>query len=232
MRSKKEPFSEVAPGLLKVRIENQPFYSITPWGETPRNNDRLSSSDKTYLMTGAIWKHPLAPRDDVDKAKFLLTLLQKSSNQGEKILLIYAINYDQWCADTESVLLSFDKNMKEDFGIRSLSASTLLNRCDINTHMPLAIEILLVHNKCKQRGQAFNFLTNEGNRLFTLSEENRRKVIATGFDILTQLSDEDLKRGYFVARRLGYILKTPESFAPVKAGLKTAGSKIYLFRVK
>ena len=89
--------------------------------------------------------------------------------------------------------------------------------------MPLAVEIILAYEKGLDRCQAFNFTLNQGNRLFSLSEENRRKVLAAGFDIIADLPDKDLETGYFVARRLGFILKIKDDFAPNQKARKYQG---------
>ncbi len=222
-RSKKEPFAEIAPVLLKVLADNQPFYGINPEGETPWNNDRLTARGRIYLMASVVWQHHMTPKDDLGKAKVVLALLQKSSRQTERAILIGAIMNHQWCPDAETVLLGLAKNNEEDLGIRTSSVSTLLSRCDINTYMPLAVEIVLTHKKGLDRCQAFNFTMNKGNRLFSLSDENRRRVLVAGFDIITELPDKDLQTGYFVARRLGFILKKEDEFAPNQKARKYQG---------
>lgn len=213
-RSKKEPFAEIAPVLLKTLVDYQPFCGINPWGDTPWNNDRLRPRDRTYLMANTVWLNHMSPKDELAKAKILLSLLQKASGPTEKSIIIGAIMYDQWCPDAEAVLLALADNKKEDLGIRRASASTLLSRCEINTHMPLAVEIILAHKKGLERRQAFNFTTNQGNRLFTLTEPNKRSLLAAGFQTITELPDKDLQTGYFVARHLGFILKIRGEFAP------------------
>ena len=132
------------------------------------------------------------------------------------------MNY-QWCPDAETVLLGLAKNKEEDLGIRRSAVSTLLSRCDINAYMPLAVEIVLAHKKGLDRCQAFNYTMNQGNRLFSLSDENRRKVLVAGFDIVTELPDKDFQTGYFVARRLGFMLKKEDEFAPNQKERKYQG---------
>lgn len=222
-RSKREPFANLAPILLKTIVDFQPFYGINPWGDTPWNSDRLKPRDRTYLMASAVWQHHMSPKDNLAKAKIILSLLKGASGQTEKSILIGAIMNNQWCPDAEKVLLGIAKDREEDPGIRRASASALLSRCDINTHMPLAVEIILAHDKGMPRNQAFNFTINQGNRLFSLSEENRRLVLTTGFEVLTDWSDGDLRHGYFVARRLGYILKIRDEFAPNQKKRKYQG---------
>ena len=103
-KSKKEPFATIAPILLKVLVDDQPLIGINPWGDTPWNNDRLRPRDKTYLMASAVWEHHMKPKDDLEIATILLSLLQKASRQSEKSILIGAIKNSQWCPDAEKVL--------------------------------------------------------------------------------------------------------------------------------
>ncbi|MGQ9660772.1 MAG: hypothetical protein ACUVWX_00360 [Kiritimatiellia bacterium] len=213
-RSRREPFAEIAPVVLKVLVDYQPFYGINPKGDTPWNNDGLTARDRKYLMASAVWQHHMTPKDDLGKAKVLLALLQKSSLQPEKAILIGAIQNNQWHPDAETVLLGLVQNKEEDLGIRRSSVSTLLSRCDINTYIPLAVEVVLAHKAGLDRCQAFPFTMNQGNRLFSLSTENRRKILVAGFDIISELPETDLKTGYFVARLLSFRLKQENEFAP------------------
>jgi hypothetical protein len=222
-KSKKEPFATIAPVLLKVLVGDQPIYGINPWGDTPWNNDRLRPRDKTYLMASAVWQHHMEPRDDLEKATILLSLLQKASGRSDKGILIGAIMNSQWCPDAEKVILGIAKDEKEDLGIRRASASALLSRCNIDTYMPLAVEIILSHDKGMPRNQAFNLTLNQGNRLFSLSEKNRRLVLAAGFKVLTDWTESELQHGYFVARQLGFILKIRDEFAPDQKARKYQG---------
>lgn len=213
-RSKGEPFAEIAPILLKMLVDCQPFYGINPWGDTPWNNDRLTPRDRTYLMASAVWQHHLSSKDNSENSKAVLSLLQKSSGKTEQSILIGAILNHKWCPEAESVLLNLAKNTEEGLGIRRSSVSALLSRCDINTYMPLAVEIILAHKKGLDRCEALHLTTNQGNRLFTLTEQNKRRLIAAGFQSIVELPDNDLQTGYFAARHLGFILKIPEEFAP------------------
>jgi hypothetical protein len=216
---KKKPFAEIAPDLLKVRVDYQ-FSGINPTRDTPWNNDGLAPRDRNYLMASAVWQHHMTPKDELAKAKVILSLLQKASGKAEKIILIYDIMNHQWCPDAEMVLLALAKNKKEHLDTRGASVSTLLSRCDINTHMALAVEIILAHKAGLDRCHAFNYITNQGNRLFTLTEKNKLMVLTAGFRIITELPDQDLQTGYHVARQLGFILKIPNTFAPNQSAPK------------
>jgi len=89
--------------------------------------------------------------------------------------------------------------------------------------MPLAVEIILSHNKGMPRNQAFNFTINQGNRLFSLSDKNRRLVLAAGFEVLKDWTESELQHGYFVATQLGFILKIRDEFAPNQKARKYQG---------
>jgi len=221
--SKKGGVAEIAPDLLKALVDYQPFYGINPIGDTPWNDERLSIRDRVYLMASAVWHHHMTPRDDLNKAKALLGLLQNSSRIGERSILISALLNYQWCPEAEDVLLGIAKSKKEDDGIRRQSVSTLLSRCDLNTYMPLAVEIILAHKKGLDRCQAFNFATNQGNRLFSLSDQNKRIFLAAGFDVINELPEKDIQTGYFVARRLGFVLRAENEFAPDQKDEKYQG---------
>ena len=86
--------------------------------------------------------------------------------------------------------------------MRRLSVETLLDRCDINNYVPLGIEIILKHGPGLPRCQAFNFTTNQGNRLYSLNAANKRVLVSTGFKIMSELPEKELQTGYFVGRRL------------------------------
>ncbi len=221
--SKKRSFAEIAPALLKALVDYHPFYGINPIGDTPWNDEGLTGRDRVYLMASAVWHHHLASSDDLSKAKALLALLKDSSHMGERAILISALLNYQWCPEAENVLLEIAKNTKEDNSIRRLSVETLLSRCDLNTYMPLAVEIILAHKTGLDRCQAFNFTTNQGNRLFSLSEQNKRRFLAEGFGIINELPEKDLQTAYFVARRLGFVLRIESEFAPDQKGEKFQG---------
>ena len=213
-KSKKLPFDKIAPTLLTTLVENQPFYGINPWGDTPWNNGRLTPKDRTYLMASAVWQHHMEPRDDPAKAKTLLALLQKEEGVTGKSILIRAIMLNQWCAEAEQPLLKIATNGTETLDTRQVAVTALLKRCDLDTYIPLGMEIVNSYDKEMEKNQAFNSLTNQGNRLYKISEKNRDLLLSTGFAILIQLDDEDLQHGYFVALQLGFILKIPNEFKP------------------
>ena len=213
-QAKNRPFVEVVPGLLKTRVIYQPDYYINPWGETAWNNDNLKPKDRAYLMAVAVWQHHMQPKDDLEKATVLLNLLQNSSDELEQRVIIGTIVNSQWCPDAEDVLLAMAMDTEEDLEVRRAAVSTLLSRCTINTYMPLACEIILLYEKGLPRCRAFNLTTDKSYRLHSLGLQSKRLMAFTGFKILAELPRNDLKTGYFVARRLGYLLRLKKEFTP------------------
>jgi len=217
-RAKAETFQKIAPTILKVLVDYVPRYrcgSNGPSGDTPWNDERLRfPRTRTYVMAGAVWQHHLNQRNNLRIAKGVLSLLRMTKRPEERNILIIAIWKYQWCPDSEQALIDVCRAAKESLDNRLLAARVLLDRCNINTYMPIAIETILAKEKGLPRCHAFHSTINQGNRLFTLNDKNRHLVLATGFGILDELPDEDLKVGYFVARCLGFILQTKNEFAP------------------
>jgi len=220
---KKEPFHTIIPSLLKLRVAYQPSYHINPWGSTSWNNDNLEPQDRAYLMALAVWQHHILPKDEPAKAFILLSLLQNSSVELEKLVIIGTMMNSQWFSQAEEVLLGIAEDEKEDLDVRRAAVSALLSRCKVNTYMPLALEIILTYEKGLPRCRAFNLTTDKGHRLFSLSLQNKRLVVAAGFEILNELPKKDLKTGYFAARRLGYLLRFKKEFTPNRIMSKLLG---------
>lgn len=225
--SKKESFQKISPILLKVIGDGSQYplcYSF-PLGKNPWNHERLSSVCRTYLMALAVWGHHMSPPVDPTKAKILFALLQDSKNDAEKKHLLSSIKHRQWIEEAEQVFSRIAKDREESSGVRGIATHALLERCDINSYMPLAIEIVQSQKKLFDRIQIFHSLTNLGNRLFSLTEKNKQLVLSIGFEILSELPDEDLQHGYFVARRLGYILEMENDFVPDQKAEKYQGKQ-------
>jgi len=213
-RSKNEPFEMIAPIVLKALVKYRPFYGMNPRGKTPWNDHAKNPRDAIYLMAEAVWQHHMRPRDDASKAKVVLSLLARSSNDSEKLFLIAAMKNYLWFPDDESALRDLCLDGQQPLEVRTRSAEALLHRGDLNLHLPLAMEIIMAHKPGLDRCQAFSNTTNLGNRLSTLNEKNKQALVDTGFTILEELPEKDLQTGYFVARELGHFLKTPNAFAP------------------
>ncbi|MBC8206122.1 MAG: hypothetical protein ISR84_00310 [Kiritimatiellales bacterium] len=217
-QAKNMPFAEIVPGLLKTRVTYQPDHYINPWGATPWNNDDLEPQDRAYLMAVEAWQHHMYPADDWSKASVLLNLLRQSSDKLEQSVLIGTMVNSQWYPDAEDVLLVMALNKEEDLEVRRAAASALLSRCEIDEYMPLACEIILLHERGLPRCRAFNLTTDKDYRLHSLSLQNKRLMTFTGFRILAELPRNNLNIGYFVARRLGYLLRLKDEFTPNKSG--------------
>ncbi|NNJ27418.1 hypothetical protein [Alienimonas chondri] len=215
-RTVQAPFAEAAPLLLKAKSETQPLYGINYFPEgAPWNGDRLQPRDRRYIMVVEAWRRSMSIKeDDPAKAKVLLSLLRRASTAKEKQILIHAILNYEWSPDAAPVLREIAKDGREDLSVRSRAASTLLSRTDINAAMPLAIEVMQAHEKGRPRLEAFHSMSNQGNRLFTLTDENQRALLVFGFKNLAALPKEDLQSGYFAARRLGFVLRIENEFAP------------------
>lgn len=221
--SKNEPFEKIAPTIIRAFNENQPFYGINPVGEKPWNNDRLTPNDRLYIMAGMVWQHHMNTRNDPAKAKTMLALLQNTALKEEKLFLITYITYDMWCPEAEEYLAKLARDLKNPLDLRQHAVVALLNKCDINKYMPLGIAIIRAHKEGLPRSQAFNSVTNMGNRLFTLNRGTMSSVLSVGFKILSDLPENKLRDGYFVARQLGYILKEKNGFAPDQKAKKYQG---------
>lgn len=223
--AKKEAFEKIAPTVLNLLVEYWPRYAsgIDASGSTPWNNEGLPMRHRIYLMASAVWQHHMTPRNDPRKAQVLLTLLQRTTRTAEKSRLILTIRQYQWCPAAEQYLRGLCEAEQESLDIRRLAVESLLDHCQLDTYMPIALEIILAHEKGLRRCEAFNSTTNRGAGLFKLSEENRRAVLTAGFDILAELPNEELQVGYSVARRLGYILKVRNEFAPDQRAAKYQG---------
>jgi hypothetical protein len=217
-RSKNESFAVVAPMVLMALAKYQPFYGINPRGETPWNDERYGkrASDAIYLMAQAVWQHHIRAKDEPAVSDVILSLLKKSVNDREKLYLISAIKNYQWCPDDEQVLRDLCLDDKQHLEIRKRSAEALLRRGDINTQLPLAIEIIRAHKEGSDRCQAFTTIMNFGVRWKELSDKNKRVFLATGFEIIEALPESELRTGYFVAGHLGHFIffESRGSFAP------------------
>ena len=162
-------------------------------------------------MAHAVWQHHTR-QPNYSTANTVLALLEKAKKQEEREFLIYTIQNGQWRPRAEQALLGLSRSAQEPLEVRRLSVETLLYNCDVNTYVPLALEIIVAHEKGLARCQAFCSTLNQGNRLRDLSEKNRRMVRRTGFEMLNALPEKDLGLGSGVASHLGFLLG--DDFAP------------------
>ena len=222
-QSKKEPFEKIAPIVFKV-LNECPFLDgcITKY-DPPWSDDRYSSDEKTHLMASEVMNHFKFPKNDLQKAKVILSLLQKTKLEHEKSSFIAWLNHYHWCPDAENVLLDIATNKNTALYIRAESIKTLLNHCDVNSYMPLAIEIIYAHKK-EQRPHEFNYIINQGNnKLLKLDRKNMQLLLNTGFNILNEIPENELKSGYHLASHLGGILKIKNKFKPDQSAKKYQG---------
>jgi hypothetical protein len=152
--------------------------------------------------------------NDLSKAKTLLSLLAEAPQAPEQRFLIRAIHHRQWCPQAEQALLDICKSTNKEPDVRLISAEALLEHCDLNTYMPIAIEVVAAHDRGLGRVYAFDSVSNLGYRVFTLNERNKRMLLATGFKALSDLPENEMRYGVTAAMRLGWILKIKNEFAP------------------
>jgi hypothetical protein len=221
-KSKNVPFEKIAPELLKGLLGGMPVWGSQP-GETPWNNKNLHPLDRAYLMAHEVWYHHIRTIEELAKAKYLLSLLQKATSYPEKYILIEAIMDYQWCSDAEVVIYDMFTKSIDDPYLRDKLLSTLLHRCEINTYMYLAIESILSCKKGLPRCEKFKIINTKDNRLLLLNDKNRQLMLTTGFEIINELSNEERHGGYYIARTLGAILKIPGEFAPDQKAIKYQG---------
>ena len=211
--AKKAPFEKVAPILLELLVEDRSFMWINLWGDKPWRDERLSLQAKPYWMARTAWQYHLKAGKDASKPRVLLSLIRKSSGEQEKLtLLISAVLNGHWSKEAEPLLHEIAKNPEEKRYTRLEAVRALLFRSDINKYMPMAIEIILAHEKRLPRHKAYCETLSIGGRIHALNEKNRELVISTGFEMLAELPAGEL--GYSIALRLGFILKEKNQFAP------------------
>ena len=76
------------------------------------------------------------------------------------------------------------------------------------------------------RHAAFNDLTNLGNRLFDLRHDDFAALLRVGFELIEAAPPDDAAGAYGTARRLGYMLRRPDEFAPPQAEHKNASGNL------
>lgn len=215
-QSKTLPFSQLAPTLLKVLVEyRSTFGHYNHVGEQPWNDQRLKPRQRNFVMAEVVWSHHLRGADDPAKGRALLNLLPKgSANPHGRYLVIDAMTHSQWVPEMEPVLKAMLTDDDRGSDARRAALNCLLHRGDINAYMPICIEHIQSSGALPMQLREFNLLTNQGNRLFTLSKSNRKKLINLGFELLERLPHQQHQTGYFVALHLGYLLKIEDQFKP------------------
>ena len=214
--SKIQNFKEVAPVLLKVLVEYRPLFGHYNYsGEKPWNDKRLEPKQRNFVAAEIVWSHHLRGTNDPAKARVLRTLIPPgNTNPHSRYLIVDALTHSQWTPELEPVLEAMltDKSRTSDAKRHALDC--LLHRCDINTYMPLAIQRIRSTKGLSQQLREYNYLTNHGNDLFTLSKANHRELTDLGFNLLQRLPHKQPGTGYFVALQLGFLLKIKDQFKP------------------
>ena len=214
--SKKLEFKQVAPILLKVLVECRPMFgNYNRVGDRPWNDKRLPPRQRKFVMAEVVWNHHLRGRHDPAKAKVLLSLLPKGdANTHGRYLVVAVMTHSQWIPEMEPVLKRMLTDETRTADARRAALNCLLHRGDINTYMPICIKHIQSSGALITQLREYNLLTNQGNRLFTLSEANRRSLVDLGFKLLERLSHKQHQSGYFVALQLGFLLKIKDQFKP------------------
>lgn len=222
--SKKKSFKKIAPALLEIitTTKNVPP-NISPYIKRPWEKQNLSDKHKKYIMARRVWSHHIDSEKNSSKANILLELLQKESKMRAELMLIHAISMYHWSSKAEKTLSKMARSNIEPLDIREASVNALLNHSKINTYIPISIKIIRKHKTGPARAESFTLLTNLGGRIFNLNKKNRRVLISTGFQILRGLPKENHHGRYFVARRLGYVLKVKNEFSPDQTREKYQG---------
>lgn len=226
----KEPFEVVIPLLYRVlarlRAEKDKDFPIAynPWGEIPWHDEHACPAAKTEFMVGHVWSALMKPENDPAKARFLISLLDKETDEEKIVSLLVNIDYHQWIPEAEDAVHGLAADPARSPHVRFCAAHALLMHLDLNANVPLALEVIRAHKAGLNREQYFPWLFNFGNRLYTLTDPNRRAVLRAGFAILVEASHRPPSGGYFVARFLGFLLKPPREFAPDQTDEKYKGA--------
>ena len=211
--SKARPFGEIAPVICRVLREHAPPLLFSP-GEKPWRDREISPSGAMHLMALEVWQHHVWTPSDPAKAAVLLSLLEASVGDAEKVRLITALGEVHWTLEAERPLLRLARDEAESLSPRRAAVKALLRQCDVNAYVPLAVDVIAAHPSGPPQREAFTDVTDLGQRLEGLYDMNREAIVSLGFEMLLALPGDQLNQGYGVARRLGEILREPNGFAP------------------
>lgn len=216
-----QPFSELGPQLFEAMLSYRPrFVSCTPPPDPTRpwrDPRAVGPVHRGYLMVWHVWGELLRPRDQPDSSRVVLAMLERETREDAQLRLIGEIELRAWHPDAEPALLALANNPEAALAVRSAAARTLLRRTPIDTHIRTALAVIAEHPESlpgSARSDAFNDVLNQGNRLFKLSPDNKRATLRLGFETLAALQEDDVERGYHLARQMGFIMQRKEGFAP------------------
>jgi hypothetical protein len=223
-RSKVAPFEEIGQTLLATLVEYRQYSGSGLMNQDkPWHNDRYAAAQSTYLMARTVWVYHMRHDRNPTMRKTLVGLLQRATTPAGKLRIMPYLAVEQWCPEAEPVLADIANDSKESADVRTHAVRTLLRRCDVNKYISLLIRIALDQPKGGARRDAFFHGSNAGNQLFAMDETNRRAFLSTGFSILTELPEERVQDGYFVARHLGFVLRIDSEFTPDQSSKEYQG---------
>lgn len=214
---KEQQFVSVSEELLKQIKQNRKaiwaYYNPTtdtPWLEN------INQTYKYQFALSHIWEYHLKVGSQDEVKEELVRLLILYCDDSEMYVhLAYSFSQANiWGKDVEKVFSDHLETKKRPLAIRTTALEMLLEYADLNTYSPYISGIINEQPDILQKFQWFTRFTNHGNRLFTLTHQNRELVLKCGFDLLITYSQSNRNLGYFVARQLGFILKVPNTFAP------------------
>ncbi len=201
------PFREVTPKILPLIREyatpREPGMSPKPWMV-----DGHSVRARTWYALGAIWSSQIGGGPDPAKSAVLLSMLG-ASDPGDKHQLIQAIGL-HWTAGSERPLVGLLESRSEPPDVRLAAATMLLRHASIDRYVPSAVALVREMDPSRRR-DAYDTLTNLGDAVRSARPESRVALVNLGFELLEA---GDVAAGYFLARRLGFLLDVPREFAP------------------
>ena len=206
------PFSEVMPRILPLLVMS-PAPAEPGMGPKPWLSDAHSERAKIWYAAGAVWQSHLRGSPDPRKTATLLSLLSSAKDVRQQDLLIRALEH-QWDAAAEKPLLDILAQPSAPPNLRVQSAKILLHHSDIRRYFEPAMQ-LLTSLPPEKSPAAFQEITNLGYKTHQLSSDQLRALARFGFGLLAaaQVEGKDTS-GYFLARRLGFILQIPGEFSP------------------
>lgn len=214
-KSLKAPFEEMLPLMLEARVKLRPMMlGYNPPGQTAWNDPGVPDPYRKFMMAEYVWFKHTYGEGNPRKGEVLLELFEETDSSEARRLLFDAMAYAHWIPEMEEPLARFARDKSNPVVRRRQALSTLLNMCDVNKYTPEAIAIIPEHKTDRLKIHAFQALFNLGHDLFKLNEENRRALLNIGFDFMNGLPAGDVHSSYFLARRLGYILRIENEFAP------------------
>ena len=213
--SKKESFETIGPIIIDILFpDNEIIIFYSDSGPPNWRDETQSMSFRKKRMAAEIWSYFLRGHKDDDITNTVLKLLKDAKTDIKKTQLILTLMFHQWNSECEKVLSHIACNNSEKYDIRNYALQTLLKRCDTESYIPFCFDVIFMLKDKIQRCSAFHDVTQEINNFSKLKKENANLIIRSGFRIITDLEDKDLKHGYLPAGNLGSYLKIKNGFKP------------------